>query len=75
GITLCFVGTLVLVLTIMGLSSDQVGVIVIRLSSLMLVSMAILSLFTGAKTSVLPIKICPIMKIFVALLWLITSIF
>ena len=75
GITLCFVGTLVLVLTIMGFSSNQTGIAVIRLASLMLVSMAILSLFTGAKTSITPIKICPIVKTFVAVLWFITSIF
>lgn len=74
GVAICFIGTLVFVLTLLGFSSSPVGVVVIRLSSLMLFIMAILTLFTGSKTSIIPIKICPIVKTFVAILWLIASI-
>jgi len=41
---------------------------VLRLSSVMLLCMAVLSLFTGARSSVIPIKICPVVKTLCAIL-------
>jgi hypothetical protein len=42
---------------------------VYRISALMLLAMVVLSLFTGARTSIIPIKICPIVKTIVAVLF------
>ena len=70
GLTLCFIGLLVLFITILGGSQNPVSIIVYRISALMLLVMVILSLFTGARTSIIPIKICPLVKTIVAVLFL-----
>lgn len=70
GITLCFIGVLVIFITITGGSRNPVSLNVYRASALMLIVMAILTAFTGARTSVIPIKICPIVKTAVAILFL-----
>jgi hypothetical protein len=69
GLTLCFIGLLVLFITITGGTRNPVSLNVYRASALMLVVMAILTAFTGARTSIVPIKICPAVKIVVALLF------
>ncbi len=74
GLALCFIGLLVLLVTISGGSPDSVSVIVYRLAALMLIAMAGLSLFTGARTSIVPIKICPWVKTAVAILFIAGSI-
>jgi hypothetical protein len=74
GITLCYIGILVLIITLMGFSGNQAGLIVVWLAASMLIIMAILTLFTGAKTSIIPIKICPFVKTLAAVLLLIGSI-
>ena len=70
GLTLCFIGLLVLFITILGGSQNPVSVIVYRASALMLIIMAVLSSLTGARTSIVPIKICPVVKTIVAVLFL-----
>ena len=74
GITLCFIGLLTLLVTILGGSQNQVSVIVYRTSAGMLVAMAIWTSLTGARTSILPIKVCPLVKTVVAILLIIGSI-
>ncbi|MFC2072145.1 hypothetical protein ACFLUU_05475 [Chloroflexota bacterium] len=74
GVTLCFIGLLTLLVTIFGGSQNQVSAIVYRASAGMLVVMAIWTLLTGARTSILPIKVCPIVKTIVAILLIIGSI-
>jgi len=74
GLALCFLGLLVLFILIMAGAHDPVSILVFRASAAMLIVMAVLSLFTGARTSILPIKICPIVKSAVALLYVIGSI-
>ena len=69
GITLCFIGLLVLFITISGGSQNPVSLNVYRASALMLIVMAILTGFTGARTSIVPIKICPFVKTAVAILF------
>ena len=69
GLTLCFIGLLVLFITVLGGSQNPVSIIVYRISALMLLVMVVLSLFTGARTSIIPIKICPIVKTIVAVLF------
>ena len=74
GLTLCFIGLLVLFITILGGSQNIVSFIVYRISAVMLIIMAGLTLFTGARTSIVPIKICPLVKTTVAILFFLGSI-
>jgi hypothetical protein len=74
GLTLCFIGLLVLFITLLDGSQNPVSLIVYRISAVMLVVMAGLSLLTGARTSIVPMKICPIVKTTVALLFFIGSV-
>jgi hypothetical protein len=69
GITLIFIGALVLFITLTGGSQNQVSMNVYRASALMLIVMAILTGLTGARTSIIPIRICPFVKALVAILF------
>ena len=69
GLTLCFIGLLVLFVTLWGGFQNEASTIVYLTSAAMLVVMAILTASTGARTSILPIKICPAVKIAVAILF------
>jgi hypothetical protein len=57
GLTLCFIGLLVLVVTLFAGPAGQASKIVYLASAAMLVVMAILTASTGSKTPVLPMKI------------------
>ena len=74
GLALCFIGLLVLFVTLWGGSQNSVSIIVYRTSAAMLVVMAILTASTGARTSILPIKICPVVKIAVAILFILGTV-
>ena len=74
GLTLCFIGVLVLLVTIWGGAQNPVSVIVFRISAAMLVIMAVWTLLTGARTSIIPIKICPFVKTAVAVLFFLGSV-
>ena len=74
GLTLVFIGVLVLLITILNGSQTPVSLNVFRISAAMLLAMAVLSLFTGARTSIIPVKICPIVKTGVAILFLLGSL-
>lgn len=74
GLALCFIGLLVLLVTIWGEAENPVSAIVYRASALMLVIMAGWTLLTGARTSIVPIKICPIVKTTVAILFFLGTI-
>ena len=69
GLTLCFVGALVLYVTLVAGPVHSVSVIVYRAAALMLLVMAVWTGLTGARTSIIPIKICPIVKTVVAVLF------
>ena len=69
GITLSFIGRLVLVVTSLAGSQNQVAAIVYLACAIMLIVMAILTALTGARTSILPYKICPAVKTAVAILF------
>jgi hypothetical protein len=73
GLTLCFIGILVLYVTLRAGSGTPVSVIVYRASALMLLVMAVWTGLTGARTSIIPIKICPIVKTVVAILFILGS--
>ena len=69
GITLCFIGVIVFLVTAIGDTSLTVSKVVYISSAAMLIIMAIWTLLTGARTPVVPIKICPAVKTLVALLF------
>jgi len=74
GLTLCFIGLLVLFVTIWGEAGNQTSTIVYMASASMLVIMAALTSVTGARTSIVPIKICPFVKVVVAVLFFLGAV-
>ncbi len=74
GLALCFIGFLVLFVTVLGDSQNDVSLIVYRASAGMLIVMAIWTALTGARTSIIPIKICPFVKTIVAILFIVGSV-
>ncbi len=74
GLTLCFIGLLALFITIWGDPQNPISIMVYRASAAMLIAMAILTSLTGARTAIVPIKICPIVKTVVAVLFILGSI-
>ena len=74
GLALCFIGLLVLSIAITAPSDDPVAANVYRACAGMLIAMAVLTSLTGARTSVVPIKICPFVKTTVATLFLVASV-
>jgi hypothetical protein len=74
GLALGFVGVLVALVTALEGPGNAVSTIVYRVSALMLLVMAGLSLFTGARTSMLPFKLCPPIFTGCALLFFVGSL-
>ena len=70
GLTLIFIGTLVLLVTLQGGPPDPGSILVTRVCALMLLTMAIWTFMTGGKTAIVTIKICPLVKSTVAVLFL-----
>ncbi|MFC2026747.1 hypothetical protein ACFLUX_02095 [Chloroflexota bacterium] len=68
GITLCFLGILVVLVTTLGDSQGQTASVIYYSVVAMLLVMALLTALTGARTSILPYKICPFVKTLVAIL-------
>ena len=71
GLTLCFIGALTLFLTFSGGPQSAIIANVYRICAIMLIVMAVLSLFTGARTSIVFFKVCPVVKTAVAVLFLV----
>jgi hypothetical protein len=74
GLALCFIGLLVLFVTVLGDSQNDASLIVYRASAGMLIIMAIWTGLTGARTAIIPIKICPFVKTLVAILFILGSV-
>jgi hypothetical protein len=60
GLTLIFIGLLVLIVTITNKENNKTLKLIYISTSMMLFSMAILSIFTGFKINFIPFKLCPI---------------
>ena len=73
GLTLCFIGLLVILVTLYAGPQNLVSVLVYRVTAWMLVVMAGLTFVTGAKTSITVIKVCPLVKSIVAILFFLGS--
>ena len=74
GITLCFIGLIVLLVTIIVGSQNPASILVYRVSAGMLIVMAVWTSITGARTAVVPIKICPLVKTAVGILFIIATL-
>lgn len=70
GITLIFLGVLVLLVTIIGSYQNTVSRVVFWTCAIMLIVMAMLTALTGARTSILPYKICLFVKTAAAILFI-----
>jgi hypothetical protein len=68
GLTLCFIGVLVFLVTSFAGPQNLVSVMIYRAAAWMLVVMAVLTFMTGAKTSITAMKLCPLVKSIVAIL-------
>jgi hypothetical protein len=75
GLTLCFIGLLVLLVSLYAGPQNLVSVLVYKVAAWMLVVMAGLTFVTGAKTSITAIKVCPLVKSVVAILFFLGSTF
>ncbi|MHC5078667.1 MAG: hypothetical protein ACYTHN_06590 [Planctomycetota bacterium] len=74
GLTLCFLGILVAG-SVGFIGPDQEAThLVARACAGMLFVMAFLSLFTGARTAILPMKLCPIIKTAVGTLYVVATL-
>ena len=73
GLTLCFIGLLVLIVTSYAGPQNLVSILVYRITGWMLIVMAGLTFMTGAKASIALIKICPLVKSIVAILFFLGS--
>ena len=74
GLTLCFIGMLVLLITVLEGTDNSVSIFVYRASAVMLIFMAVLSLFTGARTPNIPYKLCPPIFTTAAILFIVGSV-
>ena len=74
GLTLIFLGVTPLLFTIVSDSENVTVNRIIFACALMLLAMALLTLFTGARTSVIWYKICPAVKTVAAVLFMLGSL-
>ena len=74
GLTLIFIGVLVLLVEALGDPQASTGILVIRACAGMLLAMAAWTFVTGGKTAIVPIKICPLVKSTVAVLFLLGTV-
>lgn len=69
GLTLCFIGLLAVLVAPQVADGGAAATVVLRACAGMLVALALLSGFTGARTSSFPMKLCPFVKSAVAVLF------
>lgn len=74
GIAIVFIGLLALLFTALEGAGNPASLIVYRASAVVLILIAALTAATGARTPVVPFKICPFLLTAVALLFLFGSL-
>jgi hypothetical protein len=74
GLTLCFLGTLVLLTAMTPSGRSPASIIVYRTAAAMALALAGWTAVTGARTSIIPIKICPWIMTIVAILFFVGSV-
>lgn len=73
GLTLIFIGIVALTMVLQFGSNHEAATLTARICAGMLVALAVLSQLTGARTSVVPMKLCPYIKTAAAILFLLGS--
>jgi hypothetical protein len=73
GLALCFLGLLVAISAAVLGPQEFATQLISRLAGGMLLALAGVSLFTGARTPVLPMKLCPVVKTAVATMFFIAT--
>ena len=74
GVSLCFIGVLVFLVTLTGDVGNPVSKAITWLSAGALLILAVISLFTGARTAIVPMKICPAIQTLTAVLFILGNI-
>lgn len=74
GMTLCFIGVLVFAALLTAGPDSRTVIFLGRACAAMLLAMAALSAFTGARTSILPMRLCPVVKTLVAVCFLLGTL-
>jgi hypothetical protein len=74
GLTLIFVGLLVIVTTLIIGPDKAPGNLIFILVAVMLIVMAVWSALTGARTAILPMKACPFVKSITAILFILAVV-
>jgi hypothetical protein len=74
GLTLCFIGIIVMLASVVACSMNPILPILYRGSAILLLVLAAVGMRTGAKTSSLPMKLCPVVKTVVAILFILGSL-
>jgi hypothetical protein len=74
GIGMCFVGLLALLITAFGNINSKEADLVYLSSSTVLFIFAVVTFLTGAKTAVVPIKICPFVNLVASFLIILGSV-
>lgn len=73
GLTLIFLGVLPLLIVFLGWPLSVNGFIVYRAEAVMLIVMALVTLVTGSRTPVIWYKICPLVKVVTAILFILAG--
>lgn len=73
GVTLIFIGALVIGVTLTG-SHDAVVMVVYWMSAVALLTLAVISIFTGFKIAFVPFRVCPFLFSAAALLIILGSV-
>ncbi|HPG41197.1 MAG TPA: hypothetical protein PLP19_08255 [bacterium] len=74
GLLLIYIGVMLILIMLFADIFNPVAILFYRASAVLLLVLSIVTLLTGAKTPVLPIKLCPIVKTFCAVLLILASI-
>ncbi|HXH85241.1 MAG TPA: hypothetical protein VNI35_00360 [Nitrospira sp.] len=69
GLSLCFIGVLVFITVLFAGPNSQAVKIVAPACAILLFALATLSIFTGARTAIWAMRICPIIKTITAVLF------
>ena len=74
GLALCFIGLLATLVTLLGGTENPVSKMVLWACALMSLIMGGWTLLIGFKTSIIPIKICPLVLTIVAIMFFVGSV-
>jgi hypothetical protein len=74
GLALCFLGALPALLAFLIGTDQRATLLVVRACAVLLLVLATVSAFTGARTSIVPMKLCPFVKTGVAAAYLLATL-